>query len=579
MATPERLPEIRRIFRLILKDALRCCARSTAARTRDLRPEPQCRTSSDPPCLPQLSRVSLFPDFGLDTFGIDHCRISPVSAIESLHSHLPFTGSESPLPLLPLTRLSQVDLSGLYACHTALPRRQLQYETLPEMLREGASQRASISTVKLEPSLRSTSSTLRIHQSSPFIANESQSTEGSGTSLASMSSLRKSAGFEDLRRNSSASPFAGRLLHPVSSEIFNKPTPAHSSHSSTRSSALIQSIKHFKSFCVLDTHVSGCPVTATSEDLRYIFQIGDQFILNLHECKGTSIDIVIGSSPDGDEVIHLVLFTPLLSLSTGMSRFLLVALIDVTQFVHEASQLPDLDTTNEESSFDNEVLTPAITPPQSCWSARHYELIPDDLLGGCSVPSTSAQSPANRSSSSSPSPNSSPAGSKRESDDIWLALARREQLEKDWRTWAERSNGESLGYSTPQSLGTRSTRVSKSSTTIDDVLDEFMMNLQMLYSESIVLARSPLDDKYYEICNVSPAVYASGEYITGHLTHTVPDVIECMSQRLGSGKPFRTAVRWGSHGIEKQLYCVPLYGQSSITWICVLVDLDMPDLW
>lgn len=578
MAAPERFPEIRRTFKLIVKEALRCRARSTAARTRALRSEPQCRASSNPPCLPQLSRVSLFPDFESDTFGIDRCRISLVGAVESLHSHRPFMDCESRLPLLPLTRLSQIDLSGLYACHTALPQRQIQYEALPEMLTEGASQRASISTVEFEPSLRSTSSTLRIHRSSPSIPIESQVTVGTSTSLPLMPSLRKSAGFEDLRGNSSAVPFINRLACPVSSEIFNKPTPTHSSHNSTRSNALIQSVKHFKSFCVLDTHVSGCPVSATSEDLRYIFHIGDQFILNIHECKGTSIDIVTGSGPDGDEVIHLVLFSPLLSLTTGMSRFLLAALVDATQFVHEASRLPDLDTINEELSFDNEVLISAITPSQSSWCAHRYGLIPEDLLGGCSVPTKSAKSSGNTCSFSARSQNS-PAESRWESDDIWLALARKEKLEQDGQAWVESSHGGSLGYGTPQSLRTRSTKVSNSSTNIDEVLDEFMMNLQILYSESFLLARSPLDDKYYEICNVSPAVYASGEYITGHLSHTAPNVIESMSQRLGGGTRFRMAVRWGTHGIEKWLYCVPLYGQSSITWICVLVDLNMPDLW
>jgi hypothetical protein len=293
-----------------------------------------------------------------------------------------------------------------------------------------------------------------------------------------------------------------------------------------------------------------------------------------------SMDIVTGSSPDGNEVIHLVLFNPLLSLRTGMSRFLLAALIDVTPFIQEASQLPDLDTIDGESSFDNEVLMPAITPLQSPRSARCCcELIPEDLLGGCSIPAKSAKSPANTHSSTSQSQSSSPAEGKQEPDDIWLALARREKLDADLRTLVESSNGEALAYSTPQSLDTNSTSVSKSTTTIDEILDEFMTNLQMLYSDLFLLARSPLDDKYYEIYNVSPALYASGEYITGHLTHTAPNVVEYMSERLGGRTRFRVTVRWGSLGIEKWLYCVPLYGQSSITWICVLVDFHMPDLW
>ena len=55
-------------------------------------------------------------------------------------------------------------------------------------------------------------------------------------------------------------------------------------------------------------------------------------MLNIQECEESSIDVVIGSNFDGDKVIHLVLFSPLLSPSTRTSRFMLAALIDVTHF-------------------------------------------------------------------------------------------------------------------------------------------------------------------------------------------------------------------------------------------------------
>ena len=110
-------------------------------------------------------------------------------------------------------------------------------------------------------------------------------------------------------------------------------------------------------------------------------------------------------------------------------------------------------------------------------------------------------------------------------------------------------------------------------------VDEFMRGLKELYADFFLLARSPLDDKYYEICNVSPSVHAGGDYVAAHLTRTSSETIKRLSERLGTGRPFRMRVRWGSAGTEKDLYCIPLYGQLSISWICMLVATHMAPLW
>ena len=429
---------------------------------------------------------------------------------------------------------------------------------------EDASQQASISTTIYESSLRSASSTLTIRRSARSALSESQSVFGTGASLRPTSSLKEATGAEDLRGNL---------------EIPNTPAHKLGSDHSSRSNASIHSIRHFGSFCVLDTFVSGCPVTATSKDLRYVFQIGEQFMLNIQECEGTSIDMVTGSSPDGGEVIHLVLFSPLLSPTSGTSRFILAALIDVTHFVHEASQLPELDTNSEDPSSEDEITESNIAPLQSVWSSRNYDLLADDLLRGCSVPDKRQKIPVNKGCRSPRIRKSSPTAGTGDSEDIWLALAREERPDGDWQLWTDSLAEESFRYNKPQSLRTASTRASKSSASVDEVLEEFMSSLQQLYSESFLLARSPLDDQYYEICSVSPAVYANGEYRSGHLKHTAPHVIDVMSERLGAGIPFSIIVRWGNHGVEKRLYCVPLYGGSSTSWICVLVDMHMPVVW
>jgi hypothetical protein len=580
MGTPQRSPEARSTLRQFLKKVLKCQAWSAAAKTTVSGPGILERTSLASPYLPELSLVSLFPDFEAGRFGTDRCTVSTTEPKPSLPVHLHSTYSESRLSLLPGTRLSQFDLHGANANYAAIPRRQIRCETLPKTLGEGASQRASVSTLKTQAPLRPRSSTLRIRRSTSSAPSRRQSTLATGALLPSISSPKKSIGSEDLLEDPSGGSFASRSADKIKSDGLITSAFKYTSVHNSRSNASIHSVKHFKSFCVLDTCVSGCPVTATSKDLRYNFQIGDRFTLKIQECEGTSIDIVTGSSPDGEDVIHLVLFSPLLSPSTGMSRFSLATLIEVTHFVHEASLLAEVDAVGEGSASEDGITTPVGMTPQSSWPTRSCELLAADLLGGCSIEANTHHSLSARTHSTSLTKRVCQNMGEREPGDIWLALAREERLEKDLRGLTDNSTDHSQAYDTQRSSGAESTGASSPfGAAVDEVLDDFMSSLQNLYSESFLLARSPLDDKYYEICNVSPVVYASGEYVTGHLTHTASHIIEDMSERLGAGDAFRTTVRWGSQGVEMQLYCVPLYGRSSITWICFLVNLLMPNLW
>ena len=331
-------------------------------------------------------------------------------------------------------------------------------------------------------------------------------------------------------------------------------------------------------------------MTATSEDLRYIFQVGDQFFLHIEECSAKSMDIVTGRNPSGDEVTHLVLFSPLTSPNTGCSRFMLASLVNVTDFVQDAAQVPDLETVHEESGIERYVPTPAINLEEVTWTARSYELRPEELLGGCCLEAKGHPRSALDNVAALDEPRVVGEGSPRYSEDVWLAIAKEER---------SKQGPQSNGCDTPKvtsamprprssSLDSRrksgscvsaSASRSSSDTTMDEVLEDFISSLQKLYSDFFLLARSPLDDKYYEICNVSPSVYASGEYMTGHLTHTSPNVVEELSERLGVGHRFRTTIRWGSQGVQKQLYCIPLFGQRSVIWICILIEMQMPVLW
>ncbi|ETI23907.1 hypothetical protein G647_05714 [Cladophialophora carrionii CBS 160.54] len=324
----------------------------------------------------------------------------------------------------------------------------------------------------------------------------------------------------------------------------------------------IRSVEHFRSFCILDTAVAGCPVVATSRELCYIFEIGEHFFLNNSECEGASMDIVTGQDAAGDPITHLVLFTPLVIPSSGRSRFMLACLVDVTKFINDTASLPEFDRELDSSIIESEVQTPSQERNIRDWHAASYKLSADDLLGGCLLPDD--REPILRSS----------ANYRELPEDIWLNLASEEKR----RTPAPRNTSRSTPKinHTPRS---NASQASTTSSTVDDALDEFMSGLQDLYSEFFLLGKSPLDETCFEICNVSPVLYQSKEYINGHLSCTDRQRMAELSSALAQGSPFNMPVKWGLQGVEKRLYCSPMYTANSITWICFLVDHQMPLLW
>jgi hypothetical protein len=270
------------------------------------------------------------------------------------------------------------------------------------------------------------------------------------------------------------------------------------------------------------------------------------------------MDIVTGQDAEGDPITHLVLFAPLVIPSSGRSRFMLASLVDVTRFIHDAASLPELE--KDSSTVESDLHTPLHDRLPSNWDPAGYKLSSEDLLGGCVLP----EDRDFRRKSSDESPN-----------DIWLNLAQEENRRPSRVRGADRSAAR--GHKHPRSSDM--SQSSSTSSTVDEVLDEFMSGLQELYSDFFLLGKSPLDDAYFEICNVSPMLYATKDYIHGHLSLTGQEVIVELSRRLARDSPFNIEVKWGTQGLDKRLYCSPLYGQNSVTWICFLVDHQMPSLW
>ena len=589
MTTPtrRRRQTTRKSLRQSLKELLQRGKRQTNAQAQHVG-SGILRRADTTDYLPEPSRVSFFPDFESSTqFDIDSYSASIpnhfASEVETVGEALFSSPLASRLSLLPATRLSQFNLNQSYVDH-GRPYRPTQLTTVPEILIEGASRQASLvslNTVKLSRS------TLRIRESNQSLSSDRWSQSGVSCTSTNLTSQPRSRGsLEDLR---SLASFETKIEDtPMSDPRVDRnrtSTSRGGRQIATSSGASISSIKHFGSFCVLDTYAPGCPVAATSEDLKYVFDVGEHFFLNNQECTDASMDIVTGFDAAGNEVTHLVLFSPLISPSSGRSRFLLAALIDVTYFIKDAATVPELDTISEEESvMDEAIATPVYRQSDPMFRnlapGKHarYELSCEDLLGGCCIgENQTSASPSITDRGIVPGmgmySDMMKGGLTSNFDDIWTDLAREEMAQN-----RKKSPSTASSHSTPKSTPPLSSRSSNTSK-VDDVLDSFMSELQQLYSDFFLLAKSPLDAGFYEICNVSPSVYVSKDYVHGHLSHSSPDTITRLSEHLAGDTAFDMDVRWGIQGGAKQMYCIPLFGQRDLTWACILVDMQLGLLW
>lgn len=453
--------------------------------------------------------------------------------------------SETRQSLLPATSLSQFKLHHAYLHHSTVLQRAV-HQAISPIFPAIVSQEAVLSSLSPTPS----TSTLKLQGSRPDLVYRD-----------SLKDLPSPSPTHTIQECQGRTKQVSWLDSATSSSI------SVANHDSARRQSTniagpagIPQVEHFKSFCVLDTALPGCPVVAASQELRYIFEIGEHFFLNSCECEGTSIDIVTGQDAAGDSVTHLVLFTPLVIPSSGRSRFMLASLVDVTRFIQDAALMPELERASSCSTVESEPQTPLYNRTPMNWSSATSRLSAEDLLGGCLLPEDR---------DSALQPTMGPA------DDIWLNLANEEKS----RTSTARNTPRSTHRSNGTSRSSDASHGSKTSCPVDEVLDEFMSSLQELYSDFFLLGKSPLDETYYEICNVSPTLYVAKDYIHGHLSRTGEQGIAKLSTQLARGLPFQAQVKWGLEGQNKRLYCSPLFGRSSTTWICFLVNRNMPELW
>jgi hypothetical protein len=446
--------------------------------------------------------------------------------------------------LLPATSLSQFNLHQAYLNPTTVPQRSI-HDAISTRATSVASRQASVATFSTVTTVKS-NSTLRIQESRQSLRPSASRSTGHASAKGAPRTTRKN--HVSWLQSPTASSVSLRDAASILETHVGEPPG-------------VKSVEHFKSFCILDTAIPGCPVVATSRELCYIFEIGENFVLNNTECQGASMDIVTGQDAAGDPITHLVLFTPLVIPSSGRSRFMLACLVDVTRFINETATIPDLDKDYDSSTIESELQTPLRNNRGPEWHGTSYQLSADSLLGGCMLPDDRVGLTKSRAYDD-------PA------DDIWLNLAKEEENSKP--SWRNTPRSTPRSNHTPRSTASQG---SAASSNVDEVLSEFMNGLQELYSEFFLLAKSPLNETCFEICNVSPVLYQLKDYIDGHLSRTAPQQMAELSAALARGSPFNLPVKWGLQGLDKRLYCSPMYTANSITWICFLVDHQMPLLW
>lgn len=547
------------------------------------------------PQLSSVSLLSLFPDFDSSQFDIDKYSVSSQVTLPLP----PFFQNVPASQMLPACTLSQSSLHQVHEEGTANPFQQfgsrLHRDDPPRQSTRKQTRSPQVNQLTLQngPSAYDNPYTPTcIDSVSPHVAQNAmqvktpqpRSVRGHASKLrlrrddkvqsphlyceiveatADVRILRKVKGSRNRKSPhilSSISEDSGESAHvQVQSLSHDAPEPV-SAPTSSKGTKAIDTIKYFRSFCVLDTMLPGNPITAISENLQPSegLQNGEQLFLNIRESAKKPCDVIAAWDSNGGELAYLVLYSPLISPSTGQNRFVLASLVDITNLVYHRPDSRSIEGCEDGSEEDLWLAMGWELKPRTSdetlraiyqddlWLARTHE-VREDVINQLSQASGST--------------------------DIWLAIADEENPRvsnpPNSEPWLNKELTES-----PQAMSLRST------ISIDIVLDQFMFNLQDLYKDFFVLARNLDDDgHYYEICSVSPSVYQSSEYVEGHISRTPPEVLEKFARKLEEGSSFTLQVRWGESGVDQRLYCVPLFGKESQSWICLLVDPELPRFW
>lgn len=104
--------------------------------------------------------------------------------------------------------------------------------------------------------------------------------------------------------------------------------------------------------------------------------------------------------------------------------------------------------------------------------------------------------------------------------------------------------------------------------------------LMPFYADFFILQRSPNGKRYYDITYLSRGIFDSGaQACDDPLKHTSPEVTKAFGRGLAREEEVALRIRWGEQGVEKWLYCVPMFGPRLSCFLCFLLDGNLPNFW
>lgn len=101
-------------------------------------------------------------------------------------------------------------------------------------------------------------------------------------------------------------------------------------------------------------------------------------------------------------------------------------------------------------------------------------------------------------------------------------------------------------------------------------LDMAMDVVRLIHRDYFVL--QPSDDGVYDVVLLSPSLMVVDSEVLATLSFAG------VTPRLAQGGRFHCEITWR---VKRRLYCLPLCGSGAVveSWLCFLLDLDLPLVW
>lgn len=327
-------------------------------------------------------------------------------------------------------------------------------------------------------------------------------------------------------------------------------------------------LNYFAPFIVFNTTLSDFPVVAASSDIREAIDVERSLLSSLQDCalKGRSKALFRGQTFQGYEIIYLAQFSPMRLPDTGRTHSMLVTFTDVSEFVSLLWQ-QEAETLDREGeglwvAIANDVRPEARTGRRDSHS-DHYDL----WFATASELIDSKRSGENEAS---------------DSEDVWMSVARDEMSEGRADTSTTRTSPEpsswhrSFSKLKPQAHGLLSSLRQISAMVTPRArshpfFNAFLRRFEKQDVDVIILRRSIVDERYHEILAVSTSVYESGLGMSDILRPTLQKAMRNLAENLQQGRQFQAIVRWGTGQVKKHMYCVPMYYEGRLFWVCRVV--------